>query len=138
MSDRKTNPVSRREVWLDIALGIARDGLPEPRDVSMYPTACGIPFLAPFVTLTFDTHAASDAWARWLGVAQHEDKLFEHYKPTPRIRRRYSSHDRGGWSWEIEGYESVAEAGSSPLAEQVVAAILTPDAVSLPAELVAA
>jgi len=135
MSDTNTNPASRREVWLTIALAVARDGLPEPRSVETY-LQRGRGDL-PFLVIVLDSHSAADAWARWLGVTEFNDKVHDQYKP-PRIKRSYAWYDRAGWSWQIEGYESVSEVDASPLAEQVVAAILTPDASSLPAELVAA
>lgn len=36
MSDSPTVPASRREVWLTIALAVARDGLREPERLTFY------------------------------------------------------------------------------------------------------
>lgn len=126
MSDQESNPKSRREVWLSVALAVARDGMPEPIDFdvdqaahSAYLRAAGRPEF--------------DRWVAHLGL-----KVFE---PMPSsdgvrnlLRAREANRAADGWYWSVQAYVPIdAKPEPSELAEQVVAAILTPDADELPA-----
>jgi hypothetical protein len=125
MSTTDTNPASRREVWLSVALAVARDGLPAP-DVSMSPLDYEH---TPYVYITLHQHSDALAWARHYGV-----------EPSHHTREDLGTHyvvaefQRDGWWMHLRGVEPLP----SPTALEVVAAILTPDAEMLPAELVSA
>ena len=98
-----TAPLNRREMWLQIALAVARDGLPDPKDVSFYADAPGD---APFsdglpygcVTLTADTAAQAARWAEWAGIGSRQvgtgNALATHFS---------GARARGGWFWNMSG-----------------------------------
>lgn len=106
-------PMSRRDMWLTIALAVAQ-GLPEPKELTLYAERCGL-------SVRLESVAALDAWA-------------DHFK----IDRRDSSHRHNGhwihgwhcvdhptgWTWQLMAYtEEPRTTEPSALAEQVVAAI---------------
>ena len=113
MTDTKV-PQSRREVWLNIALAVARDGLPEPQALSMNPDH--------LVCMYLDTADECRAWADWLGI---EDSPRWQTKDNGTSSVWYHG-DRFGWPWQISAFDLP----SKTLAAQVAEAILTPD--SLP------
>ncbi len=116
MSQTETNPISRRDIWLRIALAVAKDGLPEP-DVSL---GDGVQY--HYVSLRFDRHSHARDWARWLGVEVHT-------YDRPDLDSRYVKCDANlhGWRLDVAAAEPIP-VGDPDLAAQVAAAILTPDA----------
>lgn len=100
-------PMSRRDVWLTVALAIARDGLPAPQDLRHHPGGWYI--------LEADTAADARAWGEHLGLAN----------------RHYDGH---AWAADWHGHSPLlggadvsvrcmSEPALSPLAEQVIAAV---------------
>ena len=125
MSTTEVNPASRREVWLSIALAVARDGLPIPTSVRISDNGAHRPWLY----LNFDQHADTEGWARHYGATTRA-----HDREDLGNRYWTAEADAEGWHLYIEGNEPLP----SPTAAHVVEAILTPDSAALPAELVSA
>lgn len=125
MSHQESNPKSRREVWLSVALAVARDGMPEPIDFdvdqaghSAYLRAAG--------------RAEFDRWVAHLGVKVIEPMLSS--DGVRNLLRARANRDADGWYWTVQAYVPIdAEPEPSDLAEQVVAAILA-DADDLPSD----
>jgi hypothetical protein len=119
-----TTMQDRREVWLQIALAVARDGLAEPKDLSFFadgpddrPFSDGLPYGC--ITLEADTAEQAALWAAWAGLTS-PPKLHENTAGT------FAAHTggkraRGGWFWFIRGRVVTPPAGG--LAAEVVAAI---------------
>jgi hypothetical protein len=120
-------PQSRREVWLQIALAVARDGLPEPLTLDFIEPAHARD--SRIVSIRLDRHADSARWAAHLGLGE------------PRMRQAGTDDgstvaDYGlpsvaslpGCILNLHSTERVDEPVASDLAAQVVAAILAPDA----------
>ena len=127
-----TAPLSRREVWLQIALAVAK-GMPEPSILRFNDTA-------PIISLSVDDAAAAQRWAEWVGATASE--------PTEMTLWWMANRDYGGrygHSWHITtprrpaleptdtemalATELVAVCEPAPMA--VAAAFLTPDAPAL-------
>ena len=115
-----SQPISRRDAWLTVALAVARDGLPTPESLHIYEYGA--------VVIDCLTHADADAWAAHLDLHQEPDLTSSDGKRL--IRRWDSEPGRNGYLWMIRANAPVDP--PSPLAAEVVAAILTPDAASLP------
>jgi hypothetical protein len=60
----ETAPISRRDVWLTIALAIARDGLPTPTEQKTITAYSGQPMLV----LDVEHRSDAAAWAAYLGI----------------------------------------------------------------------
>jgi hypothetical protein len=115
MSDQESNPKSRREVWLSVALAVARDGMPEPQNLTFYDGNNRI------VCIALHTHEAVRDWCAALN--------FDDPSKFSLNGSLWGFGDRDGWAWQIKCHRPeppVAE--SSALAKQVAAAILLPDA----------
>ena len=98
-------PQPRREVWLSIALAVARDNLPEPMELTLYADHS-----PPAVWVRFDAVNEARLWWDHLGFTD---------SPFP---------DRGeinGWRWYVRHAEPVVPAPVEPsaLADEVVAAV---------------
>lgn len=119
MSDQESNPKTRREVWLNIALAVARDGMVEPIGLTMYDES-------RIIALTLHDHDGVRDWCAALGL--DEPKL------NATDGSLWGFGDRDGWGWQVRCHKPAPVVESSPLAEQVAAAILLPDAPELPAE----
>jgi hypothetical protein len=128
MSEITVTPASRREVWLTVALAIARDGLPEPERLTFNQW---VDYTPPDVEgreyrllhLTFDSHAAALEWLRWLGA---EDKARRHDRAD--LGTRYLTTDhvrivRDGWVWTVSGEEPLPTAAGEKVAIEVAAAL---------------
>lgn len=113
---------TRREVWLHIALGVAR-GMPEPAELALQEIA-GTHWVNIGCADRDDVHR----WAEWLGIDAGRIAV-----------ESYSSHRRTGfvtaaargWSWDVHYRESIPPArveSEQALAAQVAAAILEPAA----------
>jgi hypothetical protein len=126
MSNHQDNPTSRREVWLTVALAVAR-GLPEPRRLYLYDRSVDGWTSGPTVYLELSDHASAARWATWLGCDESKITL-----PLPggRVHVTYDGV-RDGWFWTVESIEATPVVPApTALAAQVVVAILTPDAES--------
>jgi hypothetical protein len=139
MSEITVTPATRREVWLSIALAVARDGLPEPERLTFNqwvdhtrPDGEGREYRV--LHIICDSHTAALAWMRWLGI---EDSASRHDRTDLGIRYLTSSDHvrtiRDGWVWNISGEEPLPTPAAEKLAAEVAAAILIPD-VDLAAE----
>lgn len=124
MSEYQDNPTSRREVWLTVALAVAR-GLPEPWHLYMYDQSVVGWTSHEYVELQFSDHVSAGRWATWLNCDASKRTL---NLPDGREVVDYCG-TRDGWSWRIESLVDVpAVPAPTALAAQVVVAILTPDA----------
>lgn len=99
--------LSRRDMWLHIALAVARDGLPEPTVLTLHGDN-------RIVTLTTETAAAAAAWG------QHCDRDDDGSLHSYSRNGVLYMGDAHGWHWQVRCPQ--ADTGSG-LAEQVVAAI---------------
>lgn len=108
------NTASRREVWLSIALAVAK-GLPEPERLGLQDDDAAI------VSMTLPTHDGVRQWATHLGLGECEANPLDGSLWAPHCRR-------DGWSWQIRANGRPSVAAESSLAEQVVSAIPAPDA----------
>lgn len=77
-------PATRRDVWLTIAVAVARDGLPEPPSVDLYEDV-------RIASLAFPDVADVTAWAAYLDATREE--------AAPRLTVLFA--DRAGWSWQL-------------------------------------
>lgn len=105
-------PQPRRDVWLQIALAVAQDGLPEPRSLNFNPNH--------IVCVYLDTADEARAWADWL---EAESSARWHADPADGTTSVHYYSERFGWPWQIAAYNLP----TSTLAQQVAAAILLPD-----------
>lgn len=127
-------PMSRRDVWLTIALAVAKGEIDEPDEVGFVPSFDGRP---PYVTLRYsakfgshdhirpaaDTLRMAARAAAALGltsVSDHPDGIL----------REWTAWDRDGWNWEVQArlpkgtdYDNPSAPEPSPLASEVIAAI---------------
>lgn len=110
MSDQESNPKSRREVWLSVALAVARDGMPEPETVSVHDD---------IVALNLDNHADVRTWCEHLN--------FDDMRINSQNGGLYGYGHLHGWSWHVHCHQPDRPADGE-LARQVAAAILLPDA----------
>lgn len=113
-----TQPMSRRDVWLTIALAIAK-GLPEPKEMTLYADRCG-------VSVQLESVAALNLWADHFKIP-HRDRSHCNPKSGNWIHgwHSVSGEHPTGWSWQLTAYTLGREDAPepSPLAEQVLAAI---------------
>ncbi len=117
MSDQESNPKSRREVWLSVALAVARDGLAEPETLNVG---------SNIVFITAHSHNDVRDWCAALNFDDpHKNSL---------DGSLWGFGHRDGWNWHVKCHRPGPGVESSSLAEQVAAAILLPDAPELPAE----
>lgn len=101
-------PQDRREVWLNVALAVARDGLPEPMECTLYADHA-----PPSVWLRFDTDGQAQLWAEHLGLAAGPGYLGE----------RVGMRD--GWRWYVRPCcTATGTVEPSALADEVAAAIV--------------
>lgn len=112
-----------RQVWLIVALAIARDGLTPPdrltTDVSRSTIGIGVP-----------GHAAARAWAEMFDGLKSERYQNHREGTDAAIRTVYYHKFRGpcGWMWSVDGDEPLNPPEQAPsavevLAEQVIAAV---------------
>jgi hypothetical protein len=119
MNQQQDNPKSRREVWLSVALAVARDGMPEPCSLNLYADVARI-------SIDAGTLADFSRWATHLGV-KVQDRLRS--GDGQRWIYRASGPLADGWHWGVNVSVPVGDPEPSPeLAAQVVSAILDPDA----------
>jgi hypothetical protein len=126
MSDTDSVPASRREVWLIIALAVARDELPAP-DIRLSDRDYNG---RPYVYVQLDRHDDARRWAYWLDCNLTDDL---EYIERPDLGRKYVkvTIERAGWRMYVEGIEALEAPPPemvASLAAEVAAAILTPDA----------
>lgn len=129
-----TDRMSSRDVWLTVALAVARDGEPVPDEVELRPAHHG---LHPRVTIHYDGHLGHGVYSRpaadTLAMAEQAARILglDEFSFHPDgIRWQWQAWDRRGWVWEVvahtpEGtvYEPGAQPAPGPLGEQVIAAI---------------
>lgn len=116
-------PMSRRDVWLTVALAVAKDNMPEPREMGEHVDG-------NWMIFEFDRKADADAWAERLGL---------------RDQNNYGGSwpaDWGGpaWGWHVT-VRCMAERKSRPVddvAAQLVDAIEHKPLITDPVELAAA
>jgi hypothetical protein len=114
--------MSRRDLWLTIALAIARDGLPEPVDLSVHDDY-------HFVYLRLSRHADTHPWAQWFGIADNHRTYDREDLGSRHVRYNGLRH---GWSVEVSADEPIPTAGGdADLAAQVVEAIGHADAAAI-------
>jgi len=127
MTSDTVTPASRREVFLRIALAVAKDGLPEPQSLRFNVSTDG---QRQMVSLALASHAAATAWAKHLGVADQME-VREYGPPTVRepIRtlatawRSTDGFPGPGWTVYVEADEPAEPAATTELAAEVTAAI---------------
>lgn len=116
--DTPAQPMSRRDVWLTVALAMAKDGLPGPRSVDIRDDILT-------VHIEFEHGRLGDAqrWAEHLGLERDDDvtttdgtKVIVCWS-SPGYRAQHGRTWRVGTTVPAEAPQSVA------LAEQVIAAV---------------
>ena len=81
---------TRHQVFCTLAVAVLDGGLPEPYRIHAMenlPTR-------PVLDLEFDTEAAAQAWADWLGAEKLDDDVT--------FTRLHWRGLRGGWAWHID------------------------------------
>ena len=105
----ENDTAASREVWLTIALAVARDGLPTPRHFSVHDRIIG---------LSLETHTDLRKWAEHFGLDEsriHLDSEGGLWAPH---------FVRDGWSYQVACYQpNESPTGPSSLAEELVEAI---------------
>lgn len=121
MSDRQSTP-SAREQWLHVALAVARDGMPQPRDFEVRDRSNE--YDDARVELTFDDSAPAAEWAGRLGLsAQHRGLVSNDGK---RAISTWSGRRTDGWRWTVCAYTPLTATPApvaESLADQVTSAI---------------
>ena len=115
-SQTESNRKTRRDAWLTIALAVAQ-GMPEP---------CELTVGGPIDSIDITPHNLTD-FHRW---AEHVNARTDQPFTTEAGRTIYSSFAKNwhGWRTMIRYYaDSTPSPSTSDLAEQVAAAIVTPD-----------
>lgn len=108
----ENDTASSRQMWLSIALAVARDGLPVPGRLGLHNN---------IVSMSLETHDDVRKWAAHLGLGECRINVGGDGS-------LWAPHfERDGWSWQVYCHRP---AEPTALAEQVVEAILTPDVVS--------
>lgn len=131
--DTPAQPMSRRDVWLTVALAVAK-GMPEPDQVWIRP-ALPDDNLPPHVTVTY---SARGCYARPVDVVLHQAteaaRILDLDGPNVHpqgIVWSWVAHGRQGWTWDVEAstpdgtltMPAVPEPAPDRLAEQVIAAV---------------
>jgi hypothetical protein len=98
-------PASRREVFLRIALAVAKDRLPEPMGVTLHAD-----HEPPSAWLRFDTSDETRLWGDHLELAED-------------LGIREWTGLNGGWCWYVKATAAPAPAEPFALADEVAAAI---------------
>jgi hypothetical protein len=113
---------SCRDVFLTIALAVARDGLPEPRMLSFQQDTPN----GDCVHLRFDSHADGHQWGKWIGDTTGDG----HWQDMHGVRSLSYWNTDGplGWFWNVDATEPLdaPPPSADELAQQVASAILTP------------
>lgn len=111
-----TTALSRRDIWLTIALAIAKHGLPAPTRVGLNDS--------PSVDIDVDTPADAAAWSAHLDVTEQLRVIPTHDRQRQIIT--YSGRRGDGWLWWITTSEPIPTTDTTDLAAQVVEAIVSP------------
>lgn len=111
-------PLTRREVFLRVALAVAKDGLPEPRDLIFIESAHALP---PLVEITFDGFEAANRWGSHLRISR-ESEITDHGNRRV-LRSGWDDKAMPGWSLQVVGRERDSAPTPPELAAEVAAAI---------------
>lgn len=128
MSEAQSTATAR-EVWLMVALAVARDGLIAPRRLNIDEETSSISF-------GVKGNDTARPWAKWFDGLESE--RYQDHQPSAgeaAVRKVYFCKvtGPGGWLWSVDGEEPLNPPPPSEvetLAEQVTAAIEQPAASS--------